>query len=176
MSNPCINRWGLNTFWHNFWFSDFDYAVNLRQDKAFELLIKTFIFYGLNLSNNIFSNRYWYLHFFQKLNSLSYQRWATFTPSGNKNLSERYTIRKEAECIFPMKIWILKYGHWVVINQYWFNPFKGRRKRIKIIDNPTQIDSFTTITSTSSKNIRRIKTLLSHTYLSKLKSTYYYLF
>lgn len=176
MSNPCINRWGLNTFWHNFWFSDFDYSIQVRQDKAFSLLIKTFIFYGISFSYNIFANKYWYLHLYKHLSIPAYSRWVTYTPSGKKELSENYTIRQEADCIFPMKIWILKYGHWVIINQYWFNPFKGRRKIMKILDNPTQLDSFTALTKVSYKNYRRIKTILTQTYFNKLKKTYYYHF
>jgi hypothetical protein len=176
MSNPSINRWGLNTFWHNFWFNDFNYSINLRQDKAFSILVKTFIFYGLNLSYNLFSNKYWYSNLYSHLSIKDYYRWVTYTPSGKKELSENYQIRQEADCIFPMKIWILKYGHWVIINQYWFNPFKGRRKLMKIIDNPNNIDSFTTFKKPQYKNYRRIKTLFSYTYLNTLKLKYYYSF
>lgn len=176
MSNPCINRWGLNTFWHNFWFTDFNYSTNLRQDKAFSILIRTFIFYGLNLSYNLFSSKYWYSHLYNHLSIKNYYRWVTYTPSGKKELSENYVVRQEADCIFPMKVWILRYSHWIVINQYWFNPFKGRRKAMKILDNPNHLNTFTTIKSPQYKNYRRIKTMFSRIYLNNLKSRYYYYF
>lgn len=176
MSNPCINRWGLNTFWHNFWFTDFKYAINLREDKAFSALVRIFIFYGLNLSYNLFSSKYWYSHLYSHLSAKNYYRWVTYTPSGKKELSENYVIRKEADCIFPMKIWILRYGNWIVINQYWFNPFKGRRKIMKIIDNPNHINTFKAIKFPQYKNYRRIKTIFSRVYLNNLRSRYYYHF
>ena len=176
MSNPCINRWGLNTFWHNFWFNDFDYAINLRQDKSLSILITTFIFYGVNLTYNIFSNKYWYLNLYKNLKSPTYYRWITYKPSGKEELAENYRIRQEADCIFPMKIWILKYGSWLIINQYWFNPFKGRRRPMRLSENPNHIDSLSLIPTSNLTNIRRLKTLLSKSFFLQLKKKLYYNF
>ena len=167
----------MNTFWHNFWFNDFEYATNLRQDKAFETLITTFIFYGLTISRNIFANTYWYSHLFKKLNLKNYHRWQSFTASYKNAVTEFYQVRREADCIFPMKIWIFKYGHWVIINQYWFNPFKGRRSKRKVIDNPSHLDSLVLIRGGSNKkHIKRLKSLFFINHLNKLTNSSYYLF
>ena len=173
MSNPCINRWGMNTFWHNFWFNDFEYSVNIRQDKAITTLITTFIFYGINMSYNIFSNPYWYSKFFSKLSLKTYQRWITYIPKGKEVLAETYSIRQEADCIFPMKLWILKYSHWVIINQYWFNPFKGRRRKIKLLENPNHIDSCSLKKQYQLKSVRRLQTIIQFNTFLKKKPLYY---
>lgn len=170
MSNPCINRWGLNTFWHNFWFTDHNYSVNVRQDKAFAILIQTFIFHGVNINYNIFCRPYWYSNNFSHLSIKTYQRFFYYYPVGIKAFAERYSIRQEADCIFPMKIWILRYSHWVIINQYWFNPFKGRRRKLKLFEIPSSFDAFSSTKSTFKRSIRRLQTLSSIT--PDLKPTY----
>lgn len=177
MSSPCLNRWGMNTFWHNFWFNDFEYAINLRQDKAFETLVNTFIFYGVTLSKNIFANLYWYAHFFKNLNFKNYHRWQSFTASYKNAVTEYYTVRREADCLFPMKIWIFKYAHWVIINQYWFNPFKGRRVKRRVIDNPTHMDSILMIKDRPRlDHIRRLKSAFFINQLKYLSYGKYYRF
>lgn len=172
MSNPCINRWGFNTFWHHFWYKDFDMAYEHKQDQIFSKLLRIFLFYGINLSYNIFANNYWYNHSYSQLSIKTYQRWITRKPNQFGEVVQ-LSVRKEADCIFPMKLWILKYSQWVVINQYWFQPIKKRRL-LKSNDDPRHLDSITTIRTKNLNVIRKIKTVFSKLVLARLfKSSYY---
>ena len=174
MSNPCINRWGLNTFWHNFWYSDFDYAYNQKQDKIFSTLIQIFLFNGVNLTYNLFTNRYWYFKNYSELSIKSYQRWITRKPNQFGEIM-RYSLRQEADCVFPMKIWILKYSNWIVINQYWFQPLK-RRKQRGTKESPNHLDSLNTVTPQHLGHLRSFKTLLLKNLFLNLVTTRYYQF
>lgn len=174
MSNPCINRWGLNTFWHNFWYTDFNYSYNYRQDQIFSQLVNIYIFYGVNLTYNIFANLYWYAKQYKHLSIKTYQRWIVRKPNQFGEIMQ-YSLRQEADCVFPMKIWILKYSHWVIINQYWFHPLKKKRS-FKIHGNPNHLDSLNVATVSTLSNIRRLKTLFSTHFLKKLLYPNYYQF
>jgi len=174
MSNPCINRWGLNTFWHNFWYADFNYSYNQKQDKIFSTLIQIFLFNGVNLTYNLFANQYWYSKNYSQLSTKSYQRWITRKPNQFGEIM-RYSLRQEADCVFPMKIWILKYSHWVVINQYWFQPLKKKRQR-GIKESPKHLDALNSAAPNQFGQLRTFKTLLSKTLLTQLLHREYYKF
>jgi hypothetical protein len=60
MSNPSINRWGLNLFWYRFWYNDKKNSLIVNQDNLFNKLMLIYIHYGLLLPNNIFLNNYWF--------------------------------------------------------------------------------------------------------------------
>jgi len=174
MSNPSINRWGLNTFWHNFWYNDFNYAHSHNLDMAVSKLIHTFLFSGLTLSYNIFANDYWYSKKYEHLRIKGYHRWITRKPNKFGEIL-KFSLRKEADSVFLMKLWILKYGDWFIVNQYWFQPFK-QKKRFFIKKNPSHLDSMTIINEASKNDIRRFKTLLTFDYLNKIFSKEYYSF
>ena len=174
MSNPCINRWGLNTFWHNFWYDDFKYAYSLKQDKIFSKLIHTFLFSGVNLTYNLFANNYWYAKNYSQLSIKTYQRWVTRKPNQFGEIM-RYSLRQEADCVFPMKIWILKYSHWVIINQYWFQPLKNKRS-LNRKESPKHLDSLNLVSKETLENVRQFKTLMSKNLLKTLVKRSYYTF
>jgi len=174
MSNPCINRWGLNTIWYNFWYKDFDFAYEHKQDCIFSKLLTLFLFYGVNLTYNIFANTYWYSTAYTKLAIRSYQRWITRKPNQFGEVVH-LSVRKEADCVFPMKLWILKYSHWIIINQYWFQPIKKRRVW-SANEDPRHLDSVSIFPSKNQTILQKIKTIVSKTFLKKVYNSPYYQF
>jgi len=174
MSNPCINRWGMNTFWHNFWYDDFKFAYSHKQDKIFSNLIHIFLFNGVNLTYNLFINSYWYAKKYTQLSTKTYQRWITRKPNQFGEIM-RYSLRQEADCVFPMKIWILKYSHWIIINQYWFQPLKKRRGQSRR-ESPNHLDSLNSVNLKTFSNVRKFKTLMSTSLLREVVQKPYYTF
>jgi len=136
MSNPSINRWGLNLFWYRFWYNDKKNSLIVNQDNLFNKLMLIYIHYGLLLPNNIFLNNYWF-NISKKNNrsliedfSIKYFRIIEYK---NKVLNEykSYKIRNKLKNLYFSKIWILRYQNWLIINFYCFNLY--RKKLTKII-------------------------------------------
>lgn len=174
MSSPLINRWGLNTFWHNMWFSDYNYASNYNQDRIFTTLIKTYLFYGLRLPYNLFANAYWYQRSYYKLSVATYYRWITRKGAQFGELI-RYSLRNEADCLFPMKLWILRYDQWLVINQYWFHPLKTKTPVRSLMEN-RHTDTFHFLRHSNLNALKRLKKLTSIAFLRTYTKTNYYTF
>ena len=174
MSNPSINRWGLNTFWWNFWFNDFSYSSSYKHDQVFIKLTELYLFYGVNLSYNIFANPYWYASNFQHLSIPAYRRWIVRKPNQFGEVM-RYSLRNEADCLFPMKIWILRYGNWLIINQYWFHPLK-KKKVLNARLNPNHLDSIHILSHSDSKILIKFKSLMLKALLAKQFKALYYKF
>jgi hypothetical protein len=59
MSNPSINRWGLNLFWYKYWFTDKNNALVIHQDNIINKLMLIYLHFGLFFTKNIFFNKYW---------------------------------------------------------------------------------------------------------------------
>ena len=132
MSNPCINRWGLNTFWHHNWYSDSRYNLNLRQDKLILELIQTYLTYGSQPTINLFWNPFWYK---SKVSPnqpalVDYYRWLTLH-SKTVNTTTTYRMRIPSEEIFQTRISVMKFNAWFIINFYWFQPDKDKNKRAR---------------------------------------------
>lgn len=174
MSNPSINRWGINTFWYSFWYSDNRYSENLKQDSLFIKLLNLYLYHGVNISSNIFANLYWYSKQFTLLQFPSYSRQLTFKNPLLQTQSS-YSLRHQTDSIYPMKLWLLKYNNWLLINLYWFQPFKKKHKKHQNSKFLTR-DLFTTPESQTSNSIRKIKTLFSINFFNKLTNKLYYQF
>ena len=177
MSNPCINRWGLNTFWHHFWYTDFDYASGHKQDYAFSTLVTLFIFHGIGLTSNVFANTYWYSHAYSSLCIQTYHRHVTRKRNKYGEIKS-YDLRKEADAIFPMKLWILKYSHWFIINQYWFRPLK-KYKLPAGWENPNHLDAISVMKGHKREEwstLRKAKVLFSKNFLRRILNSNYYKF
>lgn len=160
VSNPCINRWGMNTFWYRFWYSDTNYSSNLNQDRNFTKLLNIYIYYGLSVPHNMFYSSYWYKSTLKTLNTPQYYRHISIK---NKTLgfTSTYRLRNRTLDLYPMKLWVLKYDHWIIINFYWFQPnkkkkhFRNRRGRqFEAIQLEKQ-----SIVRTN--NLRKLKTIFS---------------
>ena len=174
MSSPLINRWGLNTYWYNMWFNDISPSDTLNQDKIFSELITSYLFYGINLPYNIFANTYWYQSQHYTLSTQSYYRWITRRGSQFGELI-RYSLRKEVDCLFPMKLWILKYDTWIIINQYWFYPLKKKSIGKRSVYGHS-FDSLHSLKAPKISLIKRLKTLMFLSFMKNYGTSRYYIF
>jgi hypothetical protein len=131
LSNPSINRWGLNLFWYKIWYSDKNYAPSLHQDHILTKLIEIYLMYGILLNNNMFIHKFWYYYkFFKTKNyynehNIKYYRLMNFK-SVAMNINSSYTVRIKIKNIYIMKIWLLRYHNWIIINFYCFQPPKKK--------------------------------------------------
>ena len=175
MSNPCINRWGLNTFWYRFWYSDHQYASNLQQDRVFTKLLNIYFNYGIELPKSIFFNSYWYHKTLKPTNTPQYYRFSTFK-NATLGLHSSYRLRSSVNDVYPMKLWLFKYNNWILINFYWFQPFKKRfSQRLQRNTKPSNLFRLQHEASSRDPLVnRRLKTLitLNHSTQFLLKSYY----
>lgn len=174
MSNPSVNRFGLNTFWYKFWYSDNRYSATLSQDFIFEKLINIYLFYGLNNFKNIFYNSYWFYSSNKNISLTKYFRWvpAKQTEFG---LNPEYRLRFTVTDIYPMKLWILRYGRWFIFNMYWFQPLKIKKFRSKR-RRRSRLDQYRVTGGGLSTNLQRLKALVSYQLIRHLRSRVYYEF
>jgi len=178
MSNPSINRWGLNLFWYKFWFSDKNMQKIFHQDYNFDKLIYFFIRYGLLLQTPLFFNNYWFSTNYTNLrntfikNQLNYFRIIEYR---NKVINETTTskIRNNLKNIFFSRLWILRFQNWLVFNFYSFQPVKintqtayqFRSMMNFILNNPNRIFK-----------LRRLKLIFYHSLNSLFHSSAIYNF
>lgn len=174
MSNPLINRWGQNIFWHNFWYTDSTEKKHLHHDYYFNQLICIFLFYGVNISYNVFANAYWFNFRYKNLRFKPYFRYITRKPNQFGEVLT-YSLRQEKDCLFPMKIWILRFSRWLVINQYWFHPIKKKNVRGGI-ENPHHLDNIIKPTRCETNNYQTFKTLFYSNLIPQLYKLSYYRF
>ncbi len=131
LSNPSINRWGLNLFWYNFWYTDKTRQAYIHQDYLINKLVYTYVYYGLILNKSIFNNTYWYapttlVKEFRTKQFLLYFRTMEFK-SHLLNEVSFFRNRTKRKHLYTSKIWILRYQKWLIINFYSFQPTKTRR-------------------------------------------------
>lgn len=127
MSNPSINRWGLNLFWYRFWYNDKNNALIIHQDDLINKLILIYIHYGLLYPKNLFINKFFFNNY--KFNYLSFNenfnlKYFRLVEYKNKVLNEQksYKIRTKVKNLYFSKLWILRYQNWLIINFYCFQP------------------------------------------------------
>ncbi len=182
MSNPLINRWGLNLFWYNFWYTDKNLSLIYNLDFLINKLIFTYIKFGLNFEKNIFFHNYWFKFailknkiIFEK-NNIKYFR---VLEHKNKITGEltRFFVRSGLKDISYSKLWILKYQNWIVITLLSFQPLKKKqylKKRKKNLNPIFEISQ-----KNYKKNLLLFRLKLKLSFLLKnsfLKSNLYYFF
>lgn len=132
MSNPCINRWGLNSFWHHFWYSDTHYSLYVQQDKIIADLIQLYLKYGTVHSSVFYRSFFWYKTSNKsRPNVLNYYyRWVTTEETEH---AEAHTsrLRLESAEAFYTRVSVLRFDSWLIVNLYWFQPDKLKNKRAK---------------------------------------------
>jgi hypothetical protein len=134
MSNPTINRWGLNLFWYRLWYNDKNNALIIHQDNLINKLILIYIHYGLLINTNFFVNKYWYLNYkitYNALNenwNLKYFRIVEYK-NRVSNEEKSYKIRNKLKNIYYSKIWILRYQNWLMVNFYCFQPLTSKKNK-----------------------------------------------
>jgi hypothetical protein len=180
MSNPSINRWGLNLFWYNYWFTDKNNSLTIHQDNLINKLILVYIHYGLLSTKNIFLNKYWYhvnlknLQNNQDSYNLKYFRLVEYK---NRVLNENklYKIRNKIKNIYFSKIWILRYQKWLIVNFYCFQPLSNKLNKKSL-----KKKSFDFYLNTNRKNnqflIHRYKFFLTYFLNKHLQNANYYKF
>lgn len=137
MSNPGINRWGLNLFWYRYWFMDKNFATTIHQDNLIDKLLLIYVHYGLLYPKNFFISNYWYsnynLNYYNLLDSLNF-KYFRFIEYKNKIINEKkiYKLRNKLKNLYFSKIWILKYQKWLIINFYSFQPLVSKLQKKSI--------------------------------------------
>lgn len=153
MSNPLINRWGLNLFWYKIWYIDRNQFLFFNQDELIEKLIFLYLHFGVLYSKNLFFNKYWYLNVDLKLIHNSNLKYYRVIEYKNKllNKSYFYNIRIKIKNIHITKLWLLRYQNWLVLNFYCFqlikkkNALKNLFKQSKSLYSAQNIFDFTKI-------------------------------
>ena len=166
MSNPVINRLGVNQFWYRYWYSDRMYSLNLQQDKISTDLVKFAINAGSTFNSNPFVHEYWYKPAFKKsrilgkVNRVKFFR-RYFYSHSMLSIEHSYLIRNLNVETFPMRMWVFRFNNWFIISAQTFKPLKGRNVSLKDHSlNPSYASSFSTINKRAHRSTR-VKFLLS---------------
>ena len=156
----------MHTYWTSLWYSDTHYSNNLKQNLIIENLIKIFFSYGLLQYSNIFKHNYWF-----KIKSNAYLspiKWKRyFRTLNNRNVdfyNDSKLLRNEKKDTYPMKLWIVKFNQWLIINYYWFQPKKNKKYSIKAKN------TFVYFDTQKKKNLNlfyRLKVLLIYNFIIK---------
>ena len=158
MSNPCISRWGLNTFWYNYWYSDLFYADNVQQDKMFTELVQLYLKYGTAYSSTFTYNLFWYKTAIKPrpTNLHHYYRWVL---TKGREPDEIFTsrLRFETAEVFQTRVSVLRLNSWFILNIYWFQPdkfFTKRARKSKTLQTATSlVDVRATLTPLAKLNL-----------------------
>ena len=128
MSNPLINRWGLNLVWYKLWYIDKYQFLFFNQDNLIERLVYLYLHYGILCQKNLFFNKYWYLKINLNLINISNLKYYRVVEYKNKllNKSYFYNIRVQIKNIYITKLWLLRYQTWLVLNFYCFQIIKKK--------------------------------------------------
>lgn len=179
MSNPSINRWGLNLFWYRFWYNDKINSLIIHQDDLINKLVLIYLHYGLLTPKNIYISKYWYLNF--KINysdfydnfNLKYFRLIEYK---NRVLNEykTYKIRTKLKNLYFSKLWILRYQSWIVINFYCFQPLTSKIK--KQLTNKKDLNFYLSTKKKNKFKISRFKTFIFYFLNNSLNKNFYYKF
>lgn len=129
ISNPVVNRLGVNVFWYNFWFSSQEYSYHLQKDNLILLLLRIYLKHGLDLPKNIYANPYWFTYANATIDKTKYYRWSLFFNELNKSQT-RHRFRVTAGLFYKARLVLLKYNKWVLVLTQWFEPDRRKRARL----------------------------------------------
>jgi len=178
MSNPSINRWGLNLFWYNFWFNDKTVPLITQQNIFINKFIYIYVKFGLLHNKNIFINKYWYKN--NKFNyneisdnfSLKYFRLIEYK-SKIFNQNKKYKIRNQLKNIYFSKLWILRYQNWLILNLYSYKPINKKKKQL--INYKKEFNAYSNYLFKTNHKLIRFKLFFSY-FLLNLNKNFYYKF
>lgn len=129
LSNPSINRWGLNLFWYRYWYTDKLQQAYIQQDYIFNQLLYTYILYGILTPHNLFLNKYWHMNIenvnwkHQNFYNEKYYRKGELKGLAVEDVNT-IRLRFKVKHLYFSKIWILRFQNWVILNFYSFQPIK----------------------------------------------------
>ena len=176
MGNPVSTRLGVNQFWYKHWYNDRSNSLELKQDESLEKLITLYLQYGLSFQTNPFVHEYWYRKNLKsirivkqsKLNSRFFRRF--FYTNDILGIEHSYLIRNRTPEYFPMRMWVMKYGGWVLFSVQWFKPLKTKSRNKSFSKSASYVGSVSK-PSPSVVLTRRIK-LLALLLLKSTRTTY----
>ena len=180
MSNPTINRLGVNQFWYKHWYSDSFYKSQLQQDIISEKLIKYTINSGSSFNSNPFIHEYWYKKSFKlkrqlkNLNNTKFFRRYYYSHS-MLGIEHSYLIRNNNIEVFPMRMWIFRFGGWFILSFQMFKPLKGKNVSLKNNSlDPTHVSSLSVLNKQNNKTVRIkiLTTLIKLTLNNNIKNFY----
>ena len=176
MSNPCVNRWGLNAFWHHYWYSDTNYASFLQQDKIFIELVQLYLKYGTVYGSTFSHNLFWYKTAAKPktANLQLYYRWVT-TRGREAHEVDTSRLRLETAETFQTRVSILRFDSWFILNIYWFQPDKFKNKRDRRSKTIKKVTSLATNSSTLS-TLSKLNSLVTYNPVFKLSASPIYNF
>lgn len=179
MSNPGINRWGLNLFWYRFWYADKNNSLTIHQDDLINKLILLYIHYGLLYPQNLFMNKFWYLNnksirnsFYDDFN-LKYFRLIEYK-NRVSNEYKSYKIRTKIKNLYFSKIWILRYQNWLIINFYCFQSLTSKNN--KKLNNKKDLNFYLNKKNKNKYPIHRYKMFLFYFFNNLINKNIYYKF
>lgn len=140
MSNPDINRWGLNLFWYYNWYDHKFHASNVQQDTMIYKLVYCFLFYGIFFPKTIFFNTRWIQQSKTMIQQhVTYQeKFFRRQERFDEFIHEFYNVRTRPRLrhFYYSHIWIFKYQNWLIINFYSAKPIYNKSfklaKRLRI--------------------------------------------
>ena len=96
----------------------------------FTLLLKTYIYYGTQVTPQYIQNKLWYKTVEAKTRDLLRHdyRWFYVTEP-DLGYAFSYIVRNESPELFEAKWSILRFNKWIIFNIHWFQPDKMRNKR-----------------------------------------------
>lgn len=142
MGNPVITRLGKTQLWYKNWYSDLHVSKTLPKLNSFEKIITSYLNYGIYYQNNLFYNTFWYKNnalYFNKQHynstivkkSIYYRKY--FFSHKTLAIEHSYFIRIKTSEYFPLRLYIVNYGNWIVLSIQWFKPFKNTLNKNNII-------------------------------------------
>lgn len=126
----------------------------------FTLLLKTYIYYGTQVTPQYIQNRLWYKNIDSKTRDLLRHdyRWFYVTEP-DLGYAFSYIVRNETPELFEARWSILRYNKWIVFNIHWFQPDKMKNKRSRKTRTVGRLLVSHTTQSNKEKTVRLYKRL-----------------
>ena len=180
INNPCINRWGVNSFWSHYWYSDNRYYQFIQQDSMFSTILKTYIHYGSDTPPKFVQDPLWYKNPTDntKMKLHRDNRWF-YVVEKDLGYSFSYIIRNEGSETFESRWVVLRFNKWCVISVSWFQPdklFNKRRRKSQIVNHLLVTDKLLPLQKKKSRVYVRFLSSLRHHLPQLLETKESYLF
>lgn len=165
MSNPTINRLGVNQFWYKHWYSDTFYKSQIQQDLICEKLLKFSINAGSTFQSNPFIHEYWYKPSFRKQRTLVKSNNTKFFrryyySHSMLGIEHSYLIRNKNIETFPMRMWVFRFSGWLIFSFQMFKPLKGKNVSLKNNSLDPAHSSSILVSNKNKTKTNRVKLLL----------------
>lgn len=165
MNSALVNRWGLNIFWYNFWYSTKAYNLKVHQNRLINVLLKIYLKFGINNLKSFYTNPYWF-NFKTFSKSEKYFRWGIISKT-TEELPRQYRFRLESESFFKSKVILLRYNYWMIVIIQWYKPIKGKTFK-KQTSNTKVLENFYFNFKEKKLKINRFRTVVNYFFSKKL--------